>query len=296
MDEHPTALFEDRRPLLTGLAYRILGSLAEAEDAVQDTYLKWLGLDHDTIANAAAWLTTACTRRCIDMLRSAHRSRTDYIGAWLPEPIQTMSEESPEGAANLSSSLSLAFMLVLERLAPRERAAFLLHDVFDQSYSDVANALDVNETACRKLVSRARNRIGREEAGNIVPKARQDELLSAFQTAIETGSTSRLATLMREDIALKADGGGKALALLHPLSGKDHVLAFLGGTLTQSWAGFRWQHADINGTRGALVFDGASIVASVSFSVDTAGNLSGIFIMRNPDKLARLGAGRSTIQ
>lgn len=296
MVEHSTVLFEERRPFLTGLAYRILGSLAEAEDAVQDTYLKWQGLNHDSITNAAAWLTTACTRRCIDMLRSAHRSRTDYIGAWLPEPIQTMTEESPEDAAELSSSLSLAFMLVLERLAPKERAAFLLHEVFDQSYSDVANALDVNETACRKLVSRARNRIGREEVGNTVPKVRQDELLSAFQTAIETGNTSRLASLMREDIALKADGGGKVLALLDPLSGKEDVLTFVGGTLTQSWAGFRWQHVDINGARGALIFDGASIVASVSFSADIAGNLSGIFILRNPDKLARLGAGGRTIQ
>ncbi|QOG07216.1 RNA polymerase sigma factor SigJ [Aureimonas sp. OT7] len=296
MVENPTVVFEERRPFLTGLAYRILGSLAEAEDAVQDTYLKWQGLDHDTIANAAAWLTTACTRRCIDILRSAHRARTEYVGAWLPEPIQTMTDESPEDAAHLSSSLSLAFMLVLERLAPKERAAFLLHEVFDQSYLDVANTLGVTETACRKLVSRARNRIGRDEAGSTVSKVRQDELLSAFQTAIETGNTSRLATLMRADIALKADGGGKALALLQPLSGKDDVLAFLGGTLTRFWTGFRWQHVDINGTRGALVFDGVSIVASVSFSADATGNLSGIFIMRNPDKLARLGAGMRTIQ
>lgn len=289
-------VFEERRPFLTGLAYRILGSLADAEDAVQDTYIKWQGLDHSAIANAAAWLTTACTRCCIDMLRAAHRSRTDYIGAWLPEPIQTMTEENPQDAAELSSSLSFAFMLVLERLAPKERAAFLLHEVFDQSYPDVANVLDVTETACRKLVSRARNRLGREESRKNVPKERQDELLSAFQIAIETGSTTRLATLMREDITLNADGGGKVLAILDPLSGKNDVLDFIGGTLAQYWTGFRWERVDINGARGAIIFDGASIIASVSFSADAVGNMSGIFIMRNPDKLALLGAGGRPIQ
>lgn len=289
MNRTETAYFESRRPFLTGLAYRILGSLAEAEDAVQDTYLKWRALDLETVSNPAGWLTTACTRRCVDMLRAAHRSRVDYVGAWLPEPVQTVIEDTPETAAELSSTLSLAFLLVLERLTPKERAAYLLREVFDQSYEDIAATLDMTETACRKLVSRARGRVGQAQAGSVVPKARQDELLSAFQAAIITGRTERLAALMREDIELRTDGGGKALALLHPLTCKADVLGFLGGTLSQYWADYVWRPASINGAQGVLVFEGARIVASVSFAWDEQGRLSDIYIMRNPDKLARLG-------
>lgn len=132
------ALFEDRRPFLIGLAYRILGSLAEAEDAVQDTFLKWQTSRREDIANPAGWLTSVCTRHCIDMLRSARRSRVDYVGAWLPEPVQTMTEDTPERIAELSSTLSLAFMLVRERLVPRDRAAYLLREIFDRPYADIA--------------------------------------------------------------------------------------------------------------------------------------------------------------
>ena len=296
MQPSDTALFEERRPFLTGLAYRILGSRAEAEDAVQDTYLKWQTSERATISNPAGWLTAACTRRCIDMLRSARRARVDYVGAWLPEPIQTMTEDGPEEAADLSSTLSLAFMLVLERLAPKERAAYLLREIFDQPYEDVAAALNVTEAACRKLVSRARSRIGREEPGAAVPKARQDELLAAFQSAIASGSTAQLASLMREDIELKTDGGGKVLALLQPLIGKADVLDFVGGRLGEYWSSYAWQPVDINGARGALILDGPEIVASVSLACDAEGRLTGIYIMRNPDKLARLGDAERTIQ
>ena len=123
------SLFKARRPFLTGLAYRFLGSVAEAEDAVQDTFLKWSQADRSAIQSPAAWLTTACTRRCIDMLRAARQARVDYVGAWLPEPIQIMTEETLESASELSSTLSMAFLLLLERLAPKERAAYLLHDI-----------------------------------------------------------------------------------------------------------------------------------------------------------------------
>lgn len=289
-------LFEARRPFLTGLAYRILGSLAEAEDAVQDTWLKWHGAERGAVSNPAAWLTATCTRRCIDMLRSARRARVDYVGAWLPEPIQTMTDESPESALELSSSLSLAFLLVLERLAPKERAAYVLREIFDQPYEDVAAALGVQETACRKLVSRARDRVGLAKPNSVVPKDRQEKLLAAFQAAIATGTTAQLAALMAEDIELRTDGGGKALALLQPLSGKADVLGFLGKILHRSWQGFKWQPADINGTRGALVFDGPQIVASISCACDEQGRLSRVYIMRNPDKLARIGDAKRSIQ
>lgn len=288
--EDHAILFEARRPFLTGLAYRILGSRSDAEDAVQDTFMKWSQADRRAIANPAGWLTTACTRRCIDMLRAARRARIDYVGGWLPEPIQAATDDTPESASELASSLSMAFLLLLERLAPKERAAFLLHDVFDQSYEDVAHTLGVQASTCRKLVSRARSKVGRDSAPNIVPQERQDELLSAFRDAITTGVTAPLAALMSQDIELRADSGGKAPAPLKPIIGRDNVLAFLTGVLGKAWKTHEWRITDLNGTRGALLHAKAEgrIVAAVGFASDASGNLRTIFLMRNPEKLARL--------
>lgn len=287
IEPHHIALFEARRGFLTGLAYRILGSVAEAEDAVQDTFLKWSQADRQAIDNPAAWLTTACTRRSIDMLRAAHQARVDYVGAWLPEPIQA-ADEAPEATLELVSSLSMAFLLLLERLTPRERAAYLLYEVFDQSYEDVAQALGVQAVTCRKLVSRARQHVGGGNVRSVVPPERQRTLLAAFQEAIASGDAGQLALLMSDDIELRTDGGGKVQALLEPLSGKASVLDFITGRLNPYWRGYQWQPAWINGGYGALLVDAGRIVASVSFACDEAGRATGIFIMRNPDKLARL--------
>lgn len=296
IETHRISLFEARRRFLNGLAYRILGSVAEAEDAVQDTFFKWSQADHAAIENPAAWLTTACTRRCIDMLRAARRARVDYVGAWLPEPIQTMTEETPESASELSSSLSMAFLLLLERLAPKERAAYLLHDIFDQPYAEVAATLGIQEATCRKLVSRARVNVGKADARNTVPPQRQEELLAAFRSAVATGATGRLAALMSEDIELRADGGGKVPASLEPLSGKESVLAFIADKLGDFWKAYEWRPADINGARGALLFEHGRIAASVSLACDAEGRLVDIFIVRNPDKLARLAKPAASLQ
>lgn len=288
IDRHHIDLFEARRGFLTGLAYRIVGSLAEAEDAVQDTFLKWSQADRSAIANPAAWLTAACTRRAIDMLRAARRARVDYVGVWLPEPIQTATDDTPESAAELSSSLSMAFLLVLERLAPKERAAYLLHDIFDRPYAEVAAALGVQETTCRKLVSRARINVGKAEGRNPVPPERQEELLAAFRRAIATGETGPLAALMSGDVALRADGGGKVPAARQPLTGRASVLDFIRGTLGVFWKTYAWHPADINGVRGALLSQDGAVVGAVSFACDGEGRLADIFIMRNPDKLVRI--------
>lgn len=293
---HTINLFESRRAQLTGLAYRILGSLAEAEDAVQDTFVKWSQADRHTINNPAAWLTSTCTRRCIDLLRAARHARVDYVGAWLPEPIQFRSDDTAQNASDLSSSISMAFLLLLERLAPKERAAYLLHDIFEQPYAQVAAALSIQEAACRKLVSRARLNVGRRDARNMVTLERQETLLDAFQTAITTGATAHLAALMAEDIQLKADGGGKAVTLLEPLSGKSSVLEFIAGQLRGFWKTYEWRASELNGMRGVLLFEDGRITASVSFGFDVHGYLSGIFIMRNPDKLARLVEPETLLQ
>lgn len=163
--ENAAAVFEQRRPFLLGLAYRILGSRTEAEDVVQELFIKWLEADRASIATPAAWLTTACTRHCIDLLRSAHTSRVDYVGTWLPEPIHTTHQHSPEHMHELASSLSTAFLLLLERLTPKERAAYLLYEIFDMDYAQVAEAIGVQEAACRKLVSRAKAGLGSGQIG-----------------------------------------------------------------------------------------------------------------------------------
>ncbi len=284
-------IFEAARPRLLGLAYRILGSRADAEDAVQDTFVKWQEAEQAAIETPAAWLTTACTRRCLDLLKAAHRKRVDYVGAWLPEPIHTASEDNAEEKLALTSSLTTAFLLMLERLTPKERAAYLLHEIFGQPYEEVAETLDMHEAAARKLVSRAKTNIGVEKSRHQTPRERQDELLSAFHTAIHGGNIAGLSSLLSADVRLTADGGGKVATVLGVLSGKETVLAFIADRLTEYWAHYVWDIAEINGGRGIVLRGEAKndIAASVSFGYDGDGNVNDIFIVRNPDKLAHLG-------
>lgn len=288
--ENAATVFEQRRPFLLGLAYRILGSRAEAEDAVQELFIKWLEADRVSIATPAAWLTTACTRHCIDVLRSARTSRVDYIGTWLPEPIHTTHQDSPEHRLELASSLSTAFMLLLERLTPKERAAYLLHEIFDMDYPQVADAVGVQEAACRKLVSRAKASLGNGQARYQPEPVRQTQLLSAFHGAIASGSTVSLSAMLSEDVELCADSGGKAPAIRETLSGIARVLDFIGQSLHTYWQACEWLSIEINGAQGVVIKADGVITASMTFGFDEAGRVSRIFIMRNPDKLAGLEA------
>lgn len=294
-DRDGVRIFEATRPTLTGLAYRMLGSRADAEDAVQDTFLKWQRADRGEIDNPAAWLTTLCTRRCIDLLRAAHRTRVDYVGAWLPEPIHTTSGANAEETMSLAASLSTAFLLMLERLTPRERAAYLLHEIFDVPYAGIAHILDVQENTCRKLVARARGHATQAKVRHVTPAERQNQLLAAFEVAVSGGDTAALAALLSEDIALSADAGGKAPAIGRVLRGHDEVLAFVGRNLRDYWAHYDRITADLNGGRGLVLRHGGAIVATVSFAYDDEGRATNIYIMRNPDKLGRLDGGRGTI-
>lgn len=280
--------FEEARPMLLGLAYRILGSRADAEDAVQDTFLKWQAADRQAIDTPRAWLTTICTRRCLDLLGNAHRARVDYVGAWLPEPMPTPAVSDTERTVVLADSLSTAFLLLLERLSPKERAAYLLHEIFDTPYAEIAAMLELKEPACRKLVSRARTNLQSIEQRHAPPRERQQDLLEAFRLAITEGVTARLANLLSADIRLSADGGGKVPTLLEPLHGQGEVLAFLANQLHEYWADYEWRETDINGARGLLMHQLGSVVAVVTFGFDSAGQATDIFIVRNPDKLARL--------
>ena len=294
------AAFEQARPGLLGLAYRILGSRADAEDAVQDTFLKWQANDRATVDNPAAWLTTVCTRHCLDMLRAADRARVEYVGPWLPEPVQTANDDafghasqahaSPEHAATLAASLTTAFLLALQRLTPKERAAYLLHEIFDVSYAEVARTLELQEPACRQLVSRARGHIEQAKVRHATPPARQRQLLTAFGEAIATGSVETLAGLLSDDVRLSADGGGKVSAARRVMHGPEEVLRFIQAGLHAWWAGSRLEQATINGRLGLIQHEGDAVAAAVTFAWDEDGKLTDVFIMRNPDKLARIEA------
>lgn len=279
--------FEERRGMLLGLAYRILGSRADAEDAVQDTYVKWQGATN--VEDPGAWLTSTCTRRCIDMLRAAHRSRVEYVGTWLPEPLQTSGDDTEEKAM-LASSLTTAFLLVLERLTPKERAAYLLYDVFELPYAEVARSLDMAEPACRKLVSRARANVEKDDARHVAPREKQEELLGAFASAVLSGDVGRLASLLSDDIELAADGGGKVQTLRETLRGKESVLDFVGRLLRTYWADYAWTTAGLNGALGVILRKKGKAMAAATFAQDEEGRATRIFIVRNPDKLAGLDA------
>lgn len=292
LDAHDLAVFEAARPALRGLAYRILGSLAEAEDAVQDTFLKWQAAERASIETPRAWLTTVCTRRCLDLLKAGDRARVDYVGPWLPEPVETVVGDCP---TELAASVTTAFLLLLERLTPKERAAYLLREIFDYDYARVAAALGLQEAACRKLVSRAQAAVRQEKQRQRVPPDQQQRLLDAFQRAVNSGATESLSALLADDIALRADGGGKVAAASRVLRGRDEVLAFVTRVLGRAWPQWRQVRREINGTLGMVLYEGAAIRASITFGFDAAGAVSDIYIMRNPEKFGGLDSGAPSV-
>lgn len=284
MNDTDLGLFEEARPRLLGLAYRILGSRADAEDAVQDCFLKWKDADRSQVRTPAAWLSSVCTRRCLDILRAADRARVDYVGPWLPEPIHPATPPAVDG--KLAASLTTAFLLLLERLTPKERAAYLLHEIFDQSYAEIAAVLEMDEAACRKLVSRARRNIDRDKVRHITPRETQDSMLRAFQSAVMSGSITQLSALLSTDIRLTTDTGGRVVAATRVLESEDVL-----GALSRAhiwWEGYRWEITDMNGGRGAILTKSGPPALTISLACDEAGLVSDIFITLNPDKLARL--------
>ncbi|MBE7638220.1 RNA polymerase subunit sigma-24 [Sneathiella sp. P13V-1] len=279
------SIFERERHYLTGLAYGLLGSMSDAEDAVQETFLKWQSTDHEQIENPAAWLTSVCTRQSLDNLKAAHRARTDYFGVWLPEPVPDENLPTPEDHVALASSLSLAFLLALERLTPKERAAYLLKEIFDQDYSDVSGVLSIQEPACRKLVSRAKSNISEEKLRHRTPEAIQLKLVAAFKEAVTTGNTDGLSQLLVDDIRLHADGGGIVPAIYKVQSGIDVVVPFIPKFLSEFWRGCEWQLVDINATKGVLLLKEGEVFGVLTFGFTQDNKASDIFIVRNPEKL-----------
>ncbi|MEO9530406.1 RNA polymerase sigma factor SigJ [Roseibium sp.] len=288
MDRSDTDIFAAQRPRLLGLAYRMLGSMADAEDAVQDTFVKWRQADRALVANAEGFLTSVCTNCCLDHLKAAHRQRVDYVGPWIPEPLQIEAGSDPERDLGRAQSLTTAFLLLLERLSPRERAAYLLREVFGKSYPEVAAVLGVSEQACRQLVSRAGRHL-QDPASRYVPAAdHQDRMLGAFLAALESGSTDRLAGLLSETVQFSSDGGGKTAALRRVLEGRAAVAKYVARIIGRLWSSGRPKLLDINGLRGVAVFDGSRVVTAMTLGYDADARIDRIYSIRNPDKLVRL--------
>ncbi len=281
------AAFEAQRPRLKRLAYRMLGSISEAEDVVQDAWLRW-DRSGEAALDSAAWLAQTTTRLCLDRLKSARARREAYVGPWLPEPLI---EEEPVDPLERAADVSVAFLLALERLSPLERAVFLLHDVFDQDYDQVATALGRDEAACRQLASRARGHLKDARPRYSVPQDQAMRLAAAFMAATASQDFSALGELLAEDAVLISDGGGKRPAALRPMVGREDVLALLQGL---AWRGAlpkieNMRPARINGLPG-LIMKNPDGLTTMAFECSAEGLLAAIYIIRNPEKLTHLSA------
>jgi RNA polymerase sigma-70 factor (ECF subfamily) len=276
------------RGRLLGLAYRMLGSRSDAEDVVQDAYLRFAGAQD--VHNPEAFLVTVVTRLCLDRLKSAKAQREVYVGPWLPEPVFDAEGLSAEAATELADDLSFALLLALDRLSPMERAAFLLHDVFDTPFSEVAAMLDRTEAACRQLASRARRAVRDERPPPAATPDSHARLLQAFNDAVASGNVRQLAELLREDAVAITDGGGRKFAARNPIIGADKVARFFIG-LAGKIAGqdVRMQPAVINGAVGALLYLDGELDLTLSMAIDGE-KIAAIYIVRNPDKLRHLPA------
>lgn len=287
MDDRATE-FEQHRAKLRGVAYRMLGSRSDAEDVVQDAYLRWHRASPQDIHSAEAWLVTVVTRLSIDRLRQAKVERESYVGPWLPEPLVEDQAPPADAASELASSLAVAFLVVLERLAPEERAAFLLHEVFESGYDEIAQILGKSEPACRQLVSRASKRVRDERPRVQVSEAARTALLDRFVQAVLTRDKDALMNLLATDAAWISDGGGKARAALKPVLGSDAIARFVLGVIGSHASRAVFQHVNVNGESGlALYFEGR-LISVISIRTDGARILD-VFSTLNPEKLSQIG-------
>lgn len=295
-----THFFNRLRPRLQGIAYRMLGSLAEAEDLVQDVWLRWHEADRDGLDNAEAWLVAVTTRLAIDRLRAARLRRADYVGFWLPEPWLTDGEEAPRLAAESPATpeqvleraddISVAFLVMLERLAPEARAAFLLREVFEADYAEVAQALGKSEAACRQIVHRAKAQLQQGKARHRVSPEEHHRLLAGFADAARRGDFAGLQALLAEDAELISDGGGVVPSFGRVLAGAARIAQLFFAGWRRSDLGqetLRLELVRINGEWGLLRFIDGRLESAHSMETDGR-RITRIHIQRNPDKLRRL--------
>jgi RNA polymerase sigma-70 factor (ECF subfamily) len=281
------AAFESERGHLFAVAYRMLGSAAEAEDVLQEAFMRFLETT-TTVESKRAYLTTVVARLCLDQRKSARARREVYVGPWLPEPLLSAHEPAagPDARTELAESLSIAFLVMLERLSPLERAAFLLREVFDQPFSEVASVLDTSEAACRQLVARARAHVDENRPRFAPSDAKKHELLGAFLSACATNDPAALGRVLAADVVARSDGGGKVHAALKPVIGRDRVVRFVLGVLKKApphWIGeLTW----VNGQPGFVIRTDGGTQTVLTLSVE-GDAITHLWIVVNPDKLGR---------
>ena len=282
--------FTELRPLLFSIAYRMLGSVAEAEDVLQEAFIRWERVDGSEVTSPKAFLSSVVTRLCIDQLRAAQARREEYVGPWLPEPL-LVDDIDPGERAELSDSLSTAFLVVLESLSPLERAAFLLRKVFRYPYPEIAEMLDRSEASCRQLVHRAREHVSAKRKRFDATRQQQDSVLERFLAACATGDLEELMALLTDDASLISDGGRKTTAARRPIFGREKVARFVRGVTRKRPEHVEIQIARINSAPGiVLTSDGDPWTV---LTLDCAGDrIQAIHIVANPDKLRSLRLGR----
>jgi RNA polymerase sigma-70 factor (ECF subfamily) len=273
--------FEAHRPLLFSIAYRMLGSSSEAEDVLQDAWVRARQDEGADVRSPRAYLTTIVTRLCIDHLRSGERTRIEYPGPWLPEPLA----ESHQEPAELASSLTTAFLVVLEQLAPAERAVFLLREVFELDFDEIARSVGKSEANTRQILTRARRRLRESRPRFTVSRRESEEIVRRFRDACVTGNLDELMSVLHADAKLVADGGGKAVAAPRPVLGADRIAEFVIDLVGKvRWSESAPQIVTVNGAPGLLLRH--PILGNGIYSFDIAdGRIRAIYVVRNPDKL-----------
>lgn len=273
------AVFDPLRPALIRAAYRMLGSVADAEDVVQDTFLRWLDVDRDAVREPAAFLRRIVTRMCLDRLKSVRRERETYVGSWLPEPVVESGEDEPD-------DVTLPLLMAMERLSPLERAAFLLHDVFGLGFEEVAATIERDPAACRQLASRARAHVRADRPRYPVARERGFEIAEAFFAASRDGEMERLRALLAADITVYADGGGKASAHGAPVAGLDNVMRLFANFAAVFAEGRSRlvRYGFINGLPGFITIERGDILQTTALQIEDS-RIVAVYVVRNPDKL-----------
>src|SRR5688500_15605268 len=284
--------FDELRPPAFAIAYRMLGSVSEAEDVVQEGFLRLHQAREggERIESPRAYLSTVVSRLSLDQLRSARLRRETYVGEWLPEPLVANADDDPARKAEMADSLSLAFLVLLESLSPEQRAAYLLHDVFDEPYNRIAEIVGTSEQNARQLAARARRRVEERRPRFEVSREQREELATRFFAAAEEGDLEGLKELLAHDVVVAADGGGKAPALKRAIHGRAKAArTLIAGLRTLTRFGITSRREEVNGQPGALFFDREDRLIAV-MSLDVAeGQVQGVSSIVNPDKLRHLG-------
>jgi RNA polymerase sigma-70 factor (ECF subfamily) len=286
--------FSEHRKLLFAIAYRLLGSVADAEDVIQDAWFKWSAADRIQVSDPKAYLARIVSNLAVDRLRSTRRQRETYVGPWLPEPILTESDASEEVA--VAESVSVAMLVVLETLSPLERAVFVLKEVFDFSYAEIADAVDRSESAVRQAAHRARNHIQARRPRFETDRTKKREVTERFFAATTGGDINELMALLAPDVTLWTDGGGKVRQAMRPIVGVDKVVRWLAGAASRPYEGVEISDmsaevAEINGAPGVVLSGGGRVIATLTVDVDADGRIVTIHNVANPDKLHAIADG-----